>query len=356
MHANELEARSVRGPKMHAVQPHIGRHTWAIVLAGGHGRRLLPLVRDILGEERPKQFAPLIGSRSLLRQTLDRVELAIPAERTVIVSLEAHLRHVAAELRDDARPTVLLQPEERDTAAGVLLPVHWIKALDPDAVVAIFPSDHFVREESAFARHVAGAIEFVERHPGWLLMVGARPTGPDVEYGWIERGEVLEPTLFGDVSRAASFVEKPTSGLAGTCFERGWLWNTFILVASVDTLIDLERRYLPELSGPLGAVTAFVGTRAERWAIREAYRLLPSRNFSRTILQSAAPRAAVSTLSGVTWSDVGTPARLLEILDELAIPAPWMRRPLAAVHAEARGSSSRRPFLQAHDREVEAAS
>src|SRR6266700_1199921 len=117
---------------------------WAIVLAGGEGVRLRSLTRRLYGYDRPKQYAALVGARSLLRQTLDRVGLLIPPERTVVVTLASHARYVEAELRGAPRPHVLAQPYDRGTAAGIFLPAHWIRLRDPDATVVVFPSDHFV--------------------------------------------------------------------------------------------------------------------------------------------------------------------------------------------------------------------
>ena len=110
---------------------------WAIVLAGGEGTRLRSVTRWLYGQERPKQYAVLSGTRSLLRQTLDRVARLVPPRRTVVVTLASHARYLAAELADLPEVTVLAQPRDRGTAAGVLLPAHWIHARDPRATVVV---------------------------------------------------------------------------------------------------------------------------------------------------------------------------------------------------------------------------
>src|SRR6185295_20231615 len=99
---------------------------WAVVLAGGEGMRLRSLVRQILGADRPKQYVRLLGARTLLRQTLDRVALAIPEERTLVVTVRRHAGYIAEEFAGAAQPRVLAQPLDRGTAAGVLYPAHWI--------------------------------------------------------------------------------------------------------------------------------------------------------------------------------------------------------------------------------------
>src|SRR5262245_10853882 len=125
-------------PERAETPEHASRHLWAIVLAGGEGVRLRPLVRLLCGDERPKQYAPVLKRRTLLGQTLDRVARLVPPERTVVVTLEKHARYVAAELLQTSRPWILAQPENRGTAAGVLFPAHWIHAQDPEATVVVF--------------------------------------------------------------------------------------------------------------------------------------------------------------------------------------------------------------------------
>jgi mannose-1-phosphate guanylyltransferase len=101
---------------------------WAIVLAGGEGLRLRPLVRQIVGANRPKQYVPLFDERSLLRQTLDRISLAISNERTVVITASNHIGYINEEFRSTARPTILAQPFDRGTSAGVLYPAHSLLA------------------------------------------------------------------------------------------------------------------------------------------------------------------------------------------------------------------------------------
>ena len=136
------------------VRPQRNPKLWAVVLAGGEGRRLLPLVRRVCGDERPKQYAPLLGTRSLLRATLDRTSSQVPSERTVVVTVASQRRLAESELTDEERPSLLVQPEDRGTAAAVMWAARWIRAREPSAIVAIFPSDHYVADEALFMRHV----------------------------------------------------------------------------------------------------------------------------------------------------------------------------------------------------------
>ena len=295
---------------------------WAIVLAGGEGMRLRPLTRRLYGDDRPKQYAALVGARSLLRQTLDRVGLLIPPERTVVVTLASHAPYVEAELRGAPRPHVLAQPYDRGTAAGVLLPAHWIN--DADATAVVFPSDHFVLEESAFMCHVADVARAARHRPEPMIVLGARADGPDCEYGWIEPGETLAWTARGPLRAVRRFREKPSQEEADELFEGGCLWNMFVFAARVSALIDAGRQCVPLLHDRLTRMDLFLGAQHEPWAIRQAYLLSPTANFSRSVLEFGALPLAVSYVPALTWCDLGTPERVAGTLRRLGITPDWL--------------------------------
>ncbi|MFI5325875.1 MAG: sugar phosphate nucleotidyltransferase [Candidatus Rokuibacteriota bacterium] len=296
---------------------------WAVILAGGEGMGLRPLVRQVFGADRPKQYVRLLGPRTLLRQTLDRVALAIPQERTLVVTVRRHAGYIAEEFSGATRPRILAQPLDRDTAAGVLYPAHWIAWRNPEATVALFPSDHFLLGDTAFMAHVAEVTAWVEKHPERLVLLGAQPTSPEVEYGWIEPDEALGDLSTGPVRAVRQFWEKPSVARARACLGAGHLWNTSVLVAKVATLVQTGWQALPELSDRLAHIEPFVGTPEEADAVRQAYELMPRANFSKSVLEACPDALAVSRLPRIVWSDLGSPHRVMEAVTRMRIRPEW---------------------------------
>lgn len=298
------------------------RRMWGVVLSGGDGARLRPLVRRATGEDRPKQYAKLLGPRSLLGQTLDRLVLGISTERTVVVTVRPHTAYIAEEFQGAAAPPyVLVQPSDRGTAAGVLYAAHWIARRDAAATVALFPSDHFVLGEATLMARVVDVARFLDRHPGRIVLLGAQPTAPEGECGWIDPGPPLDGAD-GMVS-AVRQLWQPSDPDAASCLAAGCLWNTAIVVARVSALIELGEAALPDMSGCLARLGRFAHSDDEPAAIHEAYALMPHASFARDVLEPHPDRLGVCPLPRVTWSGLGSPARVLDVLARMRVRPRW---------------------------------
>jgi mannose-1-phosphate guanylyltransferase len=277
----------------------------------------------VCGDERPKQYVPLLGDRTLLRQTLDCIGLVIPVRQTGVVTVRRHAAYLQGNGLGGATPRLLVQPGDRGTAAAILLAAHWVCCEEPGATMAVFPSDHYVRAEAAFMAHVAEVAAWVDRHQDRLVLLGARATAAEVEYGWIEVGRPLAAAPEGRISEVRRFWEKPSTEHAQQCLSAGCLWNTFVLVGKAAAFLDAGRQALPEMEARLDRVSPLLGTDDEGWALHQAYALMPPASFSRAVLEPCPPSLAVSHLPDVTWSDLGSPRRVFELLKCLPRPPLW---------------------------------
>jgi mannose-1-phosphate guanylyltransferase len=242
-----------------------------------------------------------------------------------VVTIAAQESYLAEEFgHESPGPHVLQQPEDRGTAAAVLLAAHWIRARDPEARLVVLASDHFVADDGLFMAHVVEVLNVLEAQPKRIVLLGAEPTEPETDYGWIELGATLPGSGRHPVYRVLRFQEKPAQAVATELFRSGALWNTSVFAGCAATLVDAGRACLPSLHDRLARLATFLGTEHEQWALRQAYELAPRANFSRAVLERSPQRLAVMRLSAVAWRDLGTPRRVIETLDELGIRPDWL--------------------------------
>jgi len=186
------------------------------------------MTRAITGDNRPKQFVPVIGRSTLLDQTRKRVKLSFDPSRTLIVVTQKH-RRFYEPLANEISPTLLLeQPVNKGTAPAILYALLRVAKKSPKAVVALFPSDHFFADDEEFMSHVDTAFDAVRVQPRIVTLLGITPTGPEREYGWIEPQRSVIGSAARSITRVKKFWEKPSATLAASLMEHGCFWNSFV--------------------------------------------------------------------------------------------------------------------------------
>ncbi len=290
---------------------------WAIVLAGGDGTRLQELTKGITGEPVPKQYCRLLGSRSLLEMTLDRIRPFAAPKQTMVVITQHHLPWAGEQLAPVSPAHIFIQPVNRDTGPGVLLPLLHLERTVGDATIGLFPSDHYVSDDSGFARQLDLAARFVERHPRFLLLFGVVPDRPDTELGYVLPGRKFPQRDAGaPVFRVRQFAEKPSAQQSVQLIESGALWNSFVLVFRLTTLLHLTERLLPHRFSALRPLCTGSGPEPE------GFGAIPAWNFSRELLAQATSQLAVWRLPELGWTDCGTRESLIRTVSRLpALPA-----------------------------------
>jgi mannose-1-phosphate guanylyltransferase len=303
---------------------------WGIILAGGDGQRLQPFVQARFGCDRPKQYCTFFGTQSLLRQTIHRAERLVPPARLLTVVTQHHLPYAQVELADRPPDAVIVQPSNRDTGPGILLPLWHVQQRAPEAMVALLPSDHFVLGAQRFMAAVATAAAFVSQARGRLVLLGVAPTQPEVDYGWIEVGGAVGQVQGERLYQVRQFWEKPSPAQAQLLWRQGYLWNTMVLVGRAGALMTLFATLTPTLVDAFRGLHGVLGTSREAAVLAEVYAQLPPVNFSQVILAHSVPQLAVLPLEGVYWSDWGDPRRLLLDLARLGYQTRELREQHAA--------------------------
>lgn len=284
----------------------VGRTSrWGVILAGGDGTRLRPLTRMISGDERPKQFCPLLGERTLLEQTLRRSELNIPPEQLIVSLTSPHAKWYSQQVGLNPSQCVI-QPANKGTAPPILHALLSLSRLDADALVAILPCDHHYADEQLFSLVLESAFDIAAKRDDSVVLLGAKPDYPEVEYGWIELDSPLQHEE-ADLFRVRAFREKPPVEVARTLLERGSVWNTFVMVGHVHAFLDMVRAAVPELLTSLQRARLWV--REETHIAASVYEEVPSVCFSHCVLSLETRRLAVLRLNNVGWSDLGDPGR-----------------------------------------------
>jgi mannose-1-phosphate guanylyltransferase len=291
---------------------------WALVLAAGDGTRLQSYIFQLKGKRLPKQFVNLIGQRSMLEHTFDRVEKLIAREQILTIVGKHHLEldEVRQQLAGRAKHTVISQPANKETAPGVLLPLIHLYKRNPEAIVSVFPSDHFILEEGRFMDHVDLAIKAVSCDPSRMIILAAEAHSPEIEYGYILPDENTSPFDLYGTKPVAHFVEKPAQEVASRIIAAGGLWNTMVMVFKVKAVLDLFSRVQPEAFQRFCVILDAIDTRHEQDTVEQVYRNLQPLNFSKGFLECVAGRYPriihVMPVWQVYWSDWGCRERVLE--------------------------------------------
>ena len=279
---------------------------YALVLSGGAGTRLWPRSR----RRKPKQFLDLTGERTMLQDTVSRVSELIPMERIFVAAPPEHRALIHEQLPDLRSDHIVVEPYPRGNAAAIGLSMAALHAFDPDAVVAVLPSDHVVTKNAAFRSVLIAATAAAEA--GYLVTLGVRPERPDTGFGYIEAGEVLPIDATLEVRRVNRFIEKPKRESAERMLAAGgYYWNAGMFVWRVSEILAAYREHLPRTAAAMDALSEAVGTPRYESVLAEVWEETDRTTIDYGIAERAKNMAVVP--ADIGWQDVGNWSRLADL-------------------------------------------
>ncbi len=274
------------------------------MLAGGDGSGLQGLTRNVHGVVVPKQYCSMQGGASLLQEALQRAATVASMQRVCTVVAAQHRHWWTSMLGYLRQSNVIVQPHNRGTAHGILLPLLHIADTDPDAVVVMLPADHHLRDEEVMVASLREAAELASANPASIYLLGLEPSEPDCELGYI-----LPATRSrAGPSAVLRFIERPSSSRARALMDQGALWNSFIMAASARTLLRLFDR---NFESAIQAMQCLEGAEQDQaYQLDQAYQRLPAMDFSRDVLPGNESTLQVLPVPQCGWTNLGTPARV----------------------------------------------
>ena len=285
----------------------------AIVMAGGSGTRFWPASRAAL----PKQLLPLAGAKTLLEDTVERLDGLVPPDRVMVVTAGRLLDAVRRQLPQVPEAGLVGEPCKRDTAPCIGLAALLVSRHDPDAIMAVMPSDHVIRPAESFRDAIRQAATLVEQSPGRLVTFGIKPTYPAECFGYIQQGARLESppleSLTGGggggapsapMNTVAQFREKPPAAVAQEYLEAGnYLWNGGIFVWKAATILAALAERQPECLAHLRRIADAWDTPARDHVFAEEFAAIKGISIDYAVLEHA--RDVVVIEAPFTWDDLG---------------------------------------------------
>lgn len=285
----------------------MNKNYYAIIMAGGVGSRFWPVSTT----DFPKQFHDMLGTGdTLIQKTFTRLSQIIPKENILILTNEVYNNIVLQQLPMVKQEQIILEPAMRNTAPCILYASLKIKKENPDAVMVVAPSDHWIEDEVQFCANLQHAFDFCEREDN-LMTLGILPTFPNTGYGYIE----FDKLDSRPVKKVKQFREKPDYATARKFIQsRNFLWNAGIFVWSVKSVLNAFQEFQPVMFDHFMQGYDLFNTANETQFIKENYPLAENISVDYAILEKA--QNVFVLPATFDWNDLGTWGSLHEKLDK----------------------------------------
>ena len=285
----------------------MNKNYYAILMAGGVGSRFWP----VSTEEFPKQFHDMLGTGdTLIQKTFNRLAKLIPQKNIFILTNERYNDLVFEQLPTVTKRQVVLEPAMRNTAPCILYASLKIQKENPDAIMIVAPSDHWIEDETTFSNNVQQAFDFCSNNDA-LMTLGIQPTFPNTGYGYIE----FDKTTSNDIKSVNQFREKPDYETAKEFISQGnFLWNAGIFMWSVKSVVAAFQNNQPVLFELFKSGLSKYNTNQEYDFIQENYAKSENISVDYAIMETSKNVYVIA--AEFDWNDLGTWGSLYDKLDK----------------------------------------
>ncbi len=268
-----------------------------VIMAGGRGTRFWPLSRTHM----PKQLLPLGGKKSLLRETYERVEPLVGADRILVITSGTLAEPTRDQLPELSPANIIAEPVGRNTAPCAVLGMAIAAKIDPTAPVALLPADHFIPDQDVFRQQLSEAFEYTSQQET-VVTFGIKPNRPEIGYGYIETESQTDASGFRQGLR---FVEKPDAQTAAEYMTSGrYFWNSGIFIWHPAFFASSAEKFVPRICALMAPVADSFGTDGFAPALENAYGDCPSDSIDYAVMEKLP--GFTLTEARYTWSDLGS--------------------------------------------------
>jgi len=278
-------------------------------MAGGKGTRFWPLSR----EKTPKQLLSIVGERTMIQATFDRITPITPPERILVVTGVSHAEQIREQLPRIPPDNVIVEPVGRNTAPCVALASMIVNRRDPEGIMGVYPADHVIARPEELRLVVGNIVSTLADHPQRLVTMGIKPSYPETGYGYIKRGAPVADAIY----EAEKFLEKPGADTASEYVRAGsYYWNSGMFFWSAATILDVMREHMPALMGAMEPIDQSVDTPGFADAVNRIYPGLTGESIDYGVMEKAGAQGRVMVaVTDPGWNDVGSWRSLYDLAD-----------------------------------------
>lgn len=278
------------------------------IMAGGKGTRFWPLSRAL----RPKQLLDIVGDKTMIQQTIERVSSLVPAQNIIIVTGQDHADILKSQIPAIPISNIIIEPFIRNTAPCICLAALTILDRSGDSVMVVLPADHHIGNPAAFCHYIKASCAAAQM-TSCLIAVGISPSRPETGYGYIQIEKSAGQYLGEDFYHVSAFHEKPTLDRARQFHnDGGYLWNSGMFVWRVSAILEAVERYLPDVYSELKTITPSLAALNSTSAIREAYSRVRSVSIDYGVMEHA--DNVLTVKADFDWNDIGSWSAVYDVL------------------------------------------